>query len=216
MVQICQNRTQDAADHAHAHFIGLALKFPEDLVQGIDEIGGVEEMVLDHVLGVLGFVEDGGEVGFCGHFEDVATIDVEVVLTDLLANEPPIYYRSYVPEKISLLFLLEGNGELLVELLLVVAPRDHCALLAFEVVEQAHAGAQEDAFCLLEDFDVVYAFVVKLVGGDLQVSVAHQFILAGHFVGDGVDLHCGLEVLQREIALRVHYLSLNMFITSPI
>lgn len=216
MVQIGQNRAQDAAHHAHAHFIRLALKFPEDLVQRIDEVGRVEQMVLDHVLGVLGFVEDGGEVGFCGHFEDVAAIDVEVVLTDLLANEPPIYYRRYVPEKISLLFLLEGNGKLLVELLLAVAPRDHCALLPFEVVVQAHAGAQQDAFCLLEHFDVVYAFVVKLISCDLQVSVAHELILAGHFVGDGVDLHCGLEALQREIALRVHYLSLNMFITSPI
>ena len=62
----------------------------------------------------------------------------------------------------------------------------------------------------------MYAFSVKFVGGDLEVSMAHEFILTCHFVGDGEHLDCRLEVLEGEIALRVHYLSFNMFITSPI
>ena len=173
-------------------------------------------MVFDHIFGIFGLLEDVGEVGFGWHFEYVSAIDIEVILADLLADEAPIYYRRYIPEKISLLLLFKGNGKLLVELLLVVTPGDHCPLLSFEVVLQSHARAEQYAFCLLEDLDVVYAFSLKFVGGDLEVSVAHEFILACHLIGDGVNLDCRLEVLEWEIALRVHYLSFNMFITSPI
>lgn len=91
-------------------------------------------MVLYHVFGVLGLIEYGWKVVLVGHFEDISTVDIEVVLADLFANESPSYYRRYVPEEIGLLFLFEGDGELLVESLLAIPPGDHGPLLALEVV----------------------------------------------------------------------------------
>lgn len=114
MIEVGEDGAEDASHHAHAHLIGLGLEAEEDAVQCVDEIGGVEEVVLDHVFGGLGLIEDGGEVGLSGHLEHVASIDVQVVLSDFLADEAPIYYRGYVPEKISLLFLLERDSQVLV------------------------------------------------------------------------------------------------------
>lgn len=216
MIEVGQDGPQDATHHAHAHLIGSGLESQEDAVEGVDEIGGVEQVVLDHVLGGLGLVEDGGEVGLSGHLQHVPPVDVQVVLADLLADEAPIYYRGYVPEEICLLLLLEGDGEVLVQFLLRVAPGDHCALLPLEVAGQAHARAQEQAFGLAEDFDVVEGLFFEFIGGDLQVSMSAEFVLSGGVVGDHVDLDGGLKVFQGEVALRVHLSSFNMFINLPI
>jgi hypothetical protein len=71
-------------------------------------------VIFDHVFRGLGLVEDGGEIGLCGHFEDVAAVDVQVVLSNLLTDETPDYSRGYVPEEVGLLFLLKGDGQVLV------------------------------------------------------------------------------------------------------
>jgi hypothetical protein len=50
----------------------------------------------------------------------------------------------------------------------------------------------------------VDAFFFKLISEDQQETVPHQLVLAGHFVGDSVDLHCGFKALERKISLRIH------------
>jgi hypothetical protein len=139
VVEVGEDGAQDTSHHAHAHLVRLGLEPQEDAMQGVDEVGGVEQVVFDHVLGGLGLVEDGGEIGLSGHFEHISSVDVQVVLSDLLTDEAPDYSRGYVPEEVGLFLLLKGDGQVLVELLLLVAPRDHRALLALEVAGQPHA-----------------------------------------------------------------------------
>ena len=133
MIQIGEDGSQDASDHAHAHLIRFGLEPQEDAMECVDEIGRVEQVVLHHVLGGLGLIENGGQVGLGGHLQDVPSVDVEVVLPDFLADETPIYYRGYVPEEISLFLLLEGDGQVLVQFLLRVAPGDHRPLLPLKI-----------------------------------------------------------------------------------
>lgn len=114
------------------------------------------------------------------------------------------YYQRYIPEEIALFILLKGDGQFLMHLLLVVPPSDDGSLLSFEVILDPHAGAQQDSFSFLEDFDVVDAFFFKFIGEDEQKTMSHELILAGCVVCDSVHLDCGLEALEWQISLRIH------------
>jgi hypothetical protein len=135
-------------------------------LKGVDEILGVEQMVLNHVLGSLRLVEDGGQIGVRGHFEHVLSVDVEVILPYFFANQAPRLLSGYIPEEIALFLLLKGDGQFLMQLLFAVPPRDHCALLPFEVVVDAHAGTEKDALTLFENLNVVDTFILKLISKD--------------------------------------------------
>lgn len=69
-------------------------------MKGIDEFRGIEEVILDHVLGVLSLFKDGSQIVVGGHFKDIPAVDIEIVLSDLLTYESPSYYHRYIPEEI--------------------------------------------------------------------------------------------------------------------
>jgi hypothetical protein len=89
VVEVGQNGFHDAAHHAHTHLVSPALKFLENPGEGVDELSRIEEVKLNHVLGGLGLVENDGKIGFGGHFEDIPAVDVEVILSNLFANQAP-------------------------------------------------------------------------------------------------------------------------------
>ncbi len=66
VVQVVEDGSDYAADHAHAHFVAFGLELVEEGGEGADEGRAVEQVVLDHVLGSLGLVEDVGEIGLIG------------------------------------------------------------------------------------------------------------------------------------------------------
>lgn len=99
VVQVVENRLNNAAYHAHAHRITFCLKFFEDIEECIGEGGGVEKIVLNQIFGGFGFVEYVGEIVFVGDLQRVASTDLEVVLADFLTNQPPRLYRQLRTKK---------------------------------------------------------------------------------------------------------------------
>lgn len=66
VVQVVEDGPDYATDHPHAHFVAFGLEFVEEGGESADEGRAVEQVVLDHVLGSLGLVEDVGEIGLIG------------------------------------------------------------------------------------------------------------------------------------------------------
>jgi hypothetical protein len=58
-------------------------------VEGGHELLGIDDMVLDHIREVLGLVEDVGQVELGGHLQGLLAVDIEVVLADTRADDPP-------------------------------------------------------------------------------------------------------------------------------
>lgn len=99
VVQVVENRLNDATYHAHAHCIRFCLKFLEDIEECQGEGRGVEEIVFNQIFRGFGFVQYVREIVLVGNLQGIASADLEVVLADFFANQPPRLYRQLRTKK---------------------------------------------------------------------------------------------------------------------
>ena len=60
VIDIAKNGFDDAAHHAHAHFVIPLFEGFEDVDESSWKLWIIEEVVLDHIFGVFGLLEDVG------------------------------------------------------------------------------------------------------------------------------------------------------------
>lgn len=124
VVDAAEDGLYDAAHHAHAHLVLLQPEALEDGGQGSRELGVVEEVVLNQVLGYFGLLEDVGEIVVSGKIEGFCAFDFQVVLAYFLTNQSPKYNGRCIPHSVALSVLFKGDGQIVVSFLEGVGPSD--------------------------------------------------------------------------------------------
>ena len=86
MVNVVKYRFEDTTYHTHTHFIFRLLENCKSVGKSLNKLSRVEDVVLDHVLAVVGLFHDLGEVVFVWHLKLFFAADLQVVFANLFTN----------------------------------------------------------------------------------------------------------------------------------